>query len=96
MNGVSLNEQLKETEKILEYINQICQETNALNQKIPDIIQLFRQNGLRSETADMLMKKHWTHITHVLDSVLMRMQQQDYKYWENVRDDLKRILSHNE
>ena len=89
---MSLYEEIKQIDYILEYIDLIGKEAKRMNQEISDIITSLRQDGLRVETADMLHQVYMGTLEDKIDSMIQRMRNKDVVYLEGVKEDLNRAL----
>lgn len=92
MNEMSIRQQIKQIDDVMQYILLICDEAEKMENSVYDTVAFLRQNGLRTETADMIQQVYMGDIHHKLSSMLSRMKSADYKYLEEIKDDLERIL----
>jgi len=94
MNEMSLYEEIKQIDYILEYIDLIGKESKRMSQEISDIVTSLRQDGLRVETADLLRQVYMGTLEDKIDGMMQRMHNEDMVYLEGVKEDLNRAL-HN-
>lgn len=92
MDEMSLRQQIKQIDDVMQYIQLICDEADQMEKKVLDTIMFLRQNGLRTETADEIQKKHIRNIDSKLGKMLERMRKEDYEYLAGVKADLEKIL----
>lgn len=92
MSEISLLQQIKQIDDMMQYILLIKQETENLNNSISDSVDYLRQNGLRTETADTITHVHMGYIIEQLGFILERMQRCDYTYLQEIKDDLESAL----
>lgn len=91
MDEMSLRQQIKQIDDVMQYILLICDEAEQMEKKVLDTIMFLRQNGLRTETADEIQKKH-RNIDSKLGKMLERMRKEEYEYLAGVKADLENIL----
>ena len=92
MNEMSLRQQIKQIDDVMQYILLICDEAEQMEKKVLDTIMFLRQNGLRTETADTIQKIYIGNIDSKLGKMLERMRKEDYEYLAGVKADLENIL----
>lgn len=92
MDEMSLRQQIKQIDDVMQYILLICEEANQMEKKVSDTIMFLRKNGLRTETADTIQKIYIGNIDSKLGKMLERMRKEDYEYLAGVKADLENIL----
>lgn len=92
MDEMSLRQQIKQIDDVMQYILLICDEANQMEKKVSDTIMFLRKNGLRTETADTIQKIYIGNIDSKLGKMLERMRKEDYEYLAGVKADLENIL----
>ena len=92
MDEMSLRQQIKQIDDVMQYILLICDEANQMEKKVSDTIMFLRKNGLRTETADTIQKIYIGIIDSKLGKMLERMRKEDYEYLAGVKADLENIL----
>ena len=93
MSEISLLQQIKQIDDMMQYISLIHQETESMNKSIFEAVSHLRQNGLRTETADMITQVYMAHINEQLKLMLERMQQSDYAYLQDIKNRLESALN---
>lgn len=89
---MSLMQQIKQIDVVMQYISLVCDEANKMEQKVSDTVAFLRQNGLRTETADFIQQVYMAEIRRKLGGLLKRMNDYDYVYLSDVKADLERLL----
>ena len=92
MDEMSLRQQIKQIDDVMQYILLICDEANQMEKKVSDTIMFLRKNGLRTETADTIQKIYIGNIDSKLGKMLERMRKEDNEYLAGVKADLENIL----
>ena len=92
MNEMSLRQQIKQIDDVMQYILLICDEANQMENKVSDTVMFLRKNGLRTETADKIQKIYIRNIDSKLGEMLERMRKEDYEYLAGVKADLEALL----
>lgn len=89
---MSLMQQIKQIEDVMQYILLVCNEAENIEKKVSDTVVFLRQNGLRTETADMIQQTYMGHIQSKLSEMLYRMKKFDYAYLSDVKANLESSL----
>ena len=89
---MSLRLQIKQIDDVMQYILLICNEADKMEKKVSDTVKFLRQNGLRTETADIIQQTYMGHIHYKLGDMLNRMRKFDYEYLAGVKADLEKSL----
>ena len=92
MNEMSLRQQIKQIDDVMQYILLICDEAEQMEKKVSDTVMFLRKNGLRTETADKIQKIYIRNIDSKLGAMLERMRKEDYEYLAGVKADLEALL----
>ncbi len=90
MNEMSLQEQIKAIDDVIECLGQVQSDINSLNEKVSDILICLRQNGLRTEITEMVNSKYMGHVNHELGCMLNQINNFDKPYLSDVREHLMR------
>ena len=90
MSEMSLQEQIKAVDEIIEYFEQIKRDINHLNEEVENNLTFLRQNGLRTEIADIVKSVYMGNIDHELKLMLNKMENQDKVYLCEVKERLIR------
>ena len=85
MSEMSLQEQVRAIDEVISYFDQVKSDINYLNDEVENILAFLRQNGLRTEIADMVKSRYMGHINHELGVMLKRMETQDKTYLNEVK-----------
>ena len=89
---MSLRQQIKQIDDVMQYILLVCNEAENMEKKVSETVTFLRQNGLRTETADIIQQTYMGHIQSKLGEMLNRMKKYDYAYLSDVKADLERLL----
>lgn len=89
---MSLRQQIKQIDDVMQYVLLICNEADKMEKKVSETILFLRQNGLRTETADTIQQKYMGHIQYKLSNMLNRMRKFDYEYLAGIKADLEKSL----
>lgn len=90
MSEMSLQEQIKAIDDVIECFGQVERDINYLNEKVSDVLTYFRQNGLRTEITEMVNSKYMGHVNNELGNMLVQMNNCDKRYLSDVKERLMR------
>lgn len=90
MSEMSLQEQIKAIDDVIECFGQVERDINYLNEKVSDILTYLRQNGLRTEITEMVNSKYMGHVNNELGCMLNQINNFDKPYLSDVRERLMR------
>ncbi len=93
MSEMSLQEQIKAIDDVIECFGQVERDINYLNEKVSDILTYLRQNGLRTEITEMVNSKYMGHVNNELGCLLNQINNFDKPYLCDVREHLMRAGS---
>lgn len=93
MSEMSLLQQIKQLENMIDYIKLVRSEAEGLNKYMSDSVSFLRQNGLRTETADKIQQVKMGHINAVIGPMLEEMMKRDYRYLEEVKNNLENAIN---
>ena len=90
MSEMSLQEQIKAIDDVIECFGQVERDINYLNEKVSDILTYLRQNGLRTEITEMVNSKYMGHVNNEFGCMLNQINNFDKPYLTDVREHLMR------
>jgi len=90
MSEMSLHEQIKAIDDVIESFGQVERDINYLNEKVSDVLTYLQQNGLRTEITEMVNSKHMGHVNNELGNMLVQMNNCDKRYLSDVKERLMR------
>ena len=93
MGEMSLIQQIKQVDDVMQYIILICKEAEDMDRNVSDTVAFLRQNGLRTETADKIKQVYMGTINNILWPMLTRMRKCDYEYLKEIRNNLEIALN---
>lgn len=90
MSEMSLQEQIRAIDDVIESFGQVERDINYLNEKVSDVLTYLRQNGLRTEITEMVNSKYMGHVNNELGNMLVQMNNCDKRYLSDVKERLMR------
>lgn len=93
MSEMSLYQQVHQIENMMQYIDLVSEEAIRMCESVVGQVVYLRQNGLRTETADMIERTHLANINDILEPMLHRMNVRDKSFLDEVREDLIRAAN---
>lgn len=92
MSEMSLWQQIKQIEDMIQYIKLICDDAKILNENISNKVSYLRQNGLRTETADFIQQVYMGTINDKLKKMSDRLKDCDLRFLEDEKRDLETAI----